>query len=142
MIPFYGKPSWTFPEWLRIYFNIYPCKGLEYNQSLIFFTVIWKEVGRSKSVPMVEDRLSTRITIKFNQCNYSVKICELSQSLLLFPFCSSKKKNLPSFLPLFHLRFCILFTKLVVCILFTDAGYPSLSNRGVHPQVSYPTFPN
>ena len=62
---------------------------------------------------MVEDRLSTRITIKFNQCNNSIKICELSQSLLLFPFCSSNKKNLLSFLPLFHLLFCILFTKLV-----------------------------
>ena len=132
--PFLWKAKLNFPRGFEDLFQHISLQRLRIQSKLDFFTVIWKEVGRSKSVPVVEDRLSTRITIKFNQCNNSIKICELSQSLLLFPFCSSNKKDLLSFLPLFHLLFCILFTKLVVCILFTDAG--------VHPQVSYPTFPN
>ena len=123
----------NFPRVVEDLFQHISLQRLRIQSKLDFFTVIW-----SKSVPVVEDRLSTRITIKINRCNYSIKICELSQSLLLFPFCSSNKKNLLSILPLFRLLFCFLFTKLVVCILFTDAGYPSLSIRGVHPQVSCP----
>nr|POF23334.1 hypothetical protein CFP56_59158 [Quercus suber] len=43
-------------------------------QLSVFNTQSKREVGRSKSVPVVEDRLSARITIKFNQCNYFIKI--------------------------------------------------------------------